>query len=115
MKNNKLDEHFQLDVYVDASFACGWGTELGTNPDSVKSRTGFIIEIMGCSLLWKSQLQTSIATSTMESEYIALSMALLAAIPLLDICVSFNQCLGITTHRNYSRSRQLFMKTTLVL
>jgi hypothetical protein len=112
--HDKLDEHFQLDVYVDASFACGWGTGLGTNPDSVKSRTGFIIEIMGCSLLWKSQLQTSIATSTMESEYIALSMALLAAIPLLDICVSFNQGLGITTHRNYSRSRQLFMKTTLV-
>jgi hypothetical protein len=24
----KLDTHFCLDVYVDASFACGWGTEL---------------------------------------------------------------------------------------
>jgi hypothetical protein len=65
----------------------------------VKSRTGYIIEIMGCSVLWKSQLQTSIATSTMESEYIALSMALRAAIPLLDICVSINQGLGITTQK----------------
>jgi hypothetical protein len=51
---------------------------------------------MGCSVLWKSQLQTSIATSTMESEYTTLSMALRAAIPLLDICVSINHGLGIT-------------------
>jgi hypothetical protein len=104
---DKLDERFNLDVYVDASFACGWGTELGTNPDSVKSRTGYIIEIMGCSVLWKSQLQTSIATSTMESEYTALSMALRAAIPLLDICVSINQGLGIT------KDKLLTFKTTI--
>jgi hypothetical protein len=104
---DKLDEQFNLDVYVDASFACGWGTKLGTNPDSVKSRTGYIIEIMGCSVLWKSQLQTSIATSTMESEYTALSMALRAAIPLLDICVSINQGLGIT------KDKLLIFKTTI--
>jgi hypothetical protein len=96
---DKLDNIFRLDVYVDASFACGWGSELGTNPDSVKSRTGYIIEIMGCSVLWKSQLQTSIATSTMESEYTALSMALRAAIPLLDICISINHGLGITNDK----------------
>jgi hypothetical protein len=104
---DKLDNQFCLDVYVYASFACGWGTELGTNPDSVKSRTGYIIEIMGCSVLWKSQLQTSIATSTMESEYIALSMALRAAIPLLGICVSINQGLGIT------KQKLLTFKTTI--
>jgi hypothetical protein len=40
---DKLDNQLCLDVYVDASFACGWGTELGTNPDSVKSRTGYIL------------------------------------------------------------------------
>ena len=104
---DKLDNLFKIDVYVDASFACGWGTELGTNPDSVKSRTGYIIEIMGCPVLWKSQLQTSIATSTMESEYIALSMALRAAIPLLDICVSINNGLGLT------KDKLLTFKTTI--
>jgi hypothetical protein len=50
---------------------------------------------MGCSVLWKSQLQTSIATSTMESEYTALSMALRAAIPLLEICIPINHGLGL--------------------
>jgi hypothetical protein len=56
---------FSTDVYVDA--------------ECVKSRTGYIIE-------WKSKLQTDIATSTMEAEYSALSMALRAAILLMGIC-----------------------------
>ena len=38
---------------------------------------------MGCPVLWVAKLQTSIATSTMESEYTALSKALQATIPLL--------------------------------
>ena len=38
-------ESLRTDVYVDAAFAGGWGTERGTNPDSVKSRTGYIVMI----------------------------------------------------------------------
>jgi hypothetical protein len=88
---------FKIDVYVDAAFASGWGTEQGTNPDSVKSRTGYIIEVMGCSVIWCSKLQPCIATSTMESEYTALSMALRAAIPLLDVVKAINNGLKFTT------------------
>ena len=65
----------KTDVYVDASFACGWGVESSANPDCVKSRTGYIIEIASCPVLWVSVMQTTIATSTMESEYTALSQA----------------------------------------
>eukprot|EP00536_Pseudo-nitzschia_multiseries_P006738 jgi/Psemu1/15951/gm1.15951_g len=78
-----------VDVDVDAAFTHGWRTEEGTkNPGSVKSCTGYPIEIeeiAGCPILWVSKLQSTIATtSTMESEYTALStMALGAAIPLL--------------------------------
>ena len=89
------DKQFSIDVFVDAAFACGWGTEHGTNPESVKSRTGYIIEVMGCSVVWCSKLQTSIATSTMESEYTALSMALRAAIPLMAVSSSINEGLGL--------------------
>jgi hypothetical protein len=93
-----LDEStFKIDVYVDAAFASGWGTEQGTNPDLVKSRTGFIIEVMGCSVVWCSKLQPCIATSTMESEYTALSMALRVAITLLDVTKSINKGLNFTT------------------
>ena len=34
----------RIDIYVGTAFAYGWGIELGANPDSVKSRTGYTIE-----------------------------------------------------------------------
>ena len=76
---------FPVDVYVDSDFASGWGTELGTNPESVKPRTGYVIELMGCPVIWCSKLQPCIATSTMEAEYTALSMSLRATIPFLSV------------------------------
>ena len=84
LRPNK-DGTFITNVYVDASFASGWGTELGTNPDSVKSRTGYIIDVANCPILWISRMQGGIACSTMEAEYTALSMSLRAAIPFLDL------------------------------
>jgi hypothetical protein len=89
---NKLN----IDVYVDAAFACGWGSECGTNPESVKSRTGYIIEVAGCPVLWVSKMQSTIATSTMESEYTALSMALRAAIPLIAVTKAVTKGLAFT-------------------
>jgi hypothetical protein len=65
--------NLSLDLYVDADFAGLWNAE---NPDesiSVKSRTGFIIMIGGTPVIWTSKLQTEIALSTCEAEYIALS------------------------------------------
>jgi hypothetical protein len=78
-------DEFIIDIYVDSDFAGGWGYEDSGDPACVKSRTGFIIECLGCPMSWKSKLQTDIATSTMEAEYSALSMALRAAIPLLEV------------------------------
>ena len=91
-------ESLQTDVYVDEAFACEWGTELGTNPDSVKSRTGYIIEIANCPVIWVSKLQTTIATSTMESEYTTMSMAMRSAIPLLAFIESVSS--GLKYHKH---------------
>jgi hypothetical protein len=76
---------FATDIFVDADFAGGWGYENPNDPICVKSRTGFLIEVMGCPIQWTSKIQTNIATSTMEAEYTALSVALRSAIPLLDV------------------------------
>jgi hypothetical protein len=76
LKPDLNESTYKIDVYVDAAFASGCGTKQGTNPDSVKSQTGYIIEVMGCLVVWCSKLQPCVATSTMESEYTALSMAL---------------------------------------
>ena len=67
---------FQVDCYVDTDFAGLWNVEPGQDPVCVKSRTGYLIMFMGCTLTWVSKLQTQIALSTMESEYIALSQSM---------------------------------------
>ena len=58
----------QMDVYVDSDFMGIYGKELRTNPDNVKSRTGYLINLNGCPIVWGSKLQDSIALSTMMSE-----------------------------------------------
>ena len=59
--------------------------EAAYNIDTASSRSGHIITYLGCPILWKSQLQTEIALSTCEAEYVALSQALRKAIPLMEI------------------------------
>ncbi|KAI2510804.1 hypothetical protein MHU86_3590 [Fragilaria crotonensis] len=49
------------------------------------SPTGYIITLGGCPILWKSQLQTEISLSTMESEYSALSASMRTLLPLRDL------------------------------
>jgi len=44
----------------------------------------FIIMYAGCPLHWASQLQTKIALSTTESDFIGLSMALCMTIPIME-------------------------------
>ena len=66
----------EVDCYVDADFAGLWSVEDPNDSICVKSRSGHLIMFMGCPLLWKSKLQTQIALSTMEAEYIALSLAM---------------------------------------
>lgn len=71
-----------LDLYVDADFCSLHGREVDTDPNSARSRTGYILLLSGCPLLWKSQLQTHISCSTLEAEYSALSFSLKTLIPL---------------------------------
>ena len=72
----------RLDLYVDADFAGLFGQENDRNPDSVRSRTGYVISLYNCPLLWKSQLQTCLSQSTLEAEYFALSSSLKVLLPL---------------------------------
>ena len=75
------EEGYQLDCYVDADFAGLWRQEDDQDPVCVKSRTGYVFTLAKCPVLWKSSLQTEIALSMLESEYIALSQALRELIP----------------------------------
>ena len=55
--------------------------------------------IANCPIIWVSKLQTTVATSTMESEYTAMSMALRACIPLLAVIESVSGGLKYEKHK----------------
>jgi hypothetical protein len=78
----KPTDDLQLDCYVDADFAGLWNYESDQDPVCVKSRTGYVMTLGGCPIQWNSKLQTEIALSTTEAEYIALSQAMRELIPL---------------------------------
>ena len=84
-----------LECFVDADFAGGWNILEPGNPDNVLSRTGFVIYYAGCPILWKSKLQTEIALSTTESEYIALSQAMRDVIPMMALLLEINKLIDL--------------------
>lgn len=77
-------EH-RVDCYVDSDFAGNFAVEHAQDPVSVKSRTGYIIMYRGSPLLWVSKMQTQVALSTMEAEYVALSQSMRDLIPIRQI------------------------------
>ena len=78
------DESFQ--VWADADFSGNWNPdEAEHDSDTARSRSGYLITYLGVPLLWKSSLQTEIALSSTESEYICLCHSLRKVLPLMWI------------------------------
>jgi hypothetical protein len=84
-----------IQCFVDADFASGWSSVDCDEPSSVYSRTGFVIMFAGCPLIWVSKLQTEVALSTTEAEYIALSYAMRELIPLLGLIEELTPALNL--------------------
>jgi hypothetical protein len=75
-----------FDCWVDASFAGDWyQPDAMDNPLTAKSRTGYIIMFANCPIIWSSKVQTEIALSTTEAEYVALSQSLREVIPMMNL------------------------------
>ena len=97
---------WKLDCHVDADFAGNFKSEDPNEPVSAKSRTGYVILFGGVPILWVSKLQTQIALSTMEAEYIALAQSMRDIIPLTEILKEIQSIVfqngptfsGCTTH-----------------
>ena len=71
--------------WLKGHFAGGWIQADASNADNVLSCTGYVIMYANCPILWVSRLQTEIALSTAEAEYIALSQALCDVILLITL------------------------------
>ena len=81
-----------LEVYADADFSGNWHKESAQfDAATAKSRSGFVVTLHGCPLVWHSKIQTQIALSTTEAEYISLSQALREAIPIMNLLKELEQ------------------------
>ena len=70
-------KNITLDMYADADFAGMWNSDSKKQDSTrVKSRSGHVILLENCPLLWPSKLQSEIVCSTMEAAFIALSSAM---------------------------------------
>ena len=80
-----------LDCFVDADFAGTWSPSTSDDPSSVKSRTGYVITLASCPVLWSSKLQSEVALSTTEAEYIALSQSTRDLLPLRSLLLELSK------------------------
>jgi hypothetical protein len=97
----------QVDCYPDADFAGLYNHEDSQDPHCVRSRTGYVILLAGCPVLWKSKLQTEIALSTMEAEYVALGQSCKDLFPLLDQINELGAAVGLPV------SKETLLHTTI--
>lgn len=87
----------KIDAYPDADFAGLYGHEKNNDPACAKSRTGFVITVADCPMVWVSKLQTETALSTMEAEIIALAHCCRELFPVMDIVKEMGDVLNLPT------------------
>jgi hypothetical protein len=73
MVMNPSSDVCKIDAYPDADFDGMYGHEEHTDPACAKSRTGFIITLADCPVVWQSKLQTEMTLSMTEAKIMALS------------------------------------------
>ena len=94
----KPDTSQSLDLYVDADFAGNWDKDIASSdPATAQSRHGYVLKYCGIPILWASQLQTIIALSTTEAEYVGMSRALQDTLPVVWMLQEMQQ-LGFVVH-----------------
>ncbi|GLI71559.1 hypothetical protein VaNZ11_016806 [Volvox africanus] len=74
----KKEEVENIDGYCDSDWA--------GDKESRRSTTGYVFRINGTAVSWSSQLQRTVATSSVEAEYQALSAAVREALWLNKLC-----------------------------
>jgi hypothetical protein len=73
-----------MECWVDASHASERSNKTAIDDsNTARSRMGYPITYAGCPMHWASKMQTEIALSSTEAEYIALSQAMREVIPIM--------------------------------
>ncbi len=74
-----------------------FGYEDDQNPVSVKSRTGFVLTLFNCPIIWSSKLQKEICLSSTAAEHVAFSMAMRELLPMRRLLLEIGTKLDIPT------------------
>ena len=81
-----------LEVYSGTDFCGSWNRDTTmSDPSTAKSRTGFVILVAGCPLVWTSWLQTMVTLSTTDAKYMVLSQSLREVIPVMHLLQEFKK------------------------
>ena len=102
-----VNKTLDLNLFVDVDFAELWTYEDDQDPVCVKSRTGYLITLGDCPIHWCSKLQTEIACSTLEAEYIALAQA------MRDLISVHRSFVELCTYFKLRNSDNTFVKSTI--
>ena len=101
------DPNRSFDCYVDASFAGEWiksnADQAMYDPNTARSRSGFIIFYAGVPLVWSSKLQTEVTLSSTEAEMIALSASTREFIFLVRLIKETGEITKMTIHLGNSK------------
>ncbi|KAL7475932.1 hypothetical protein ACHAW6_007030 [Cyclotella cf. meneghiniana] len=85
----------EVDAFPDDDFSGLYGYAKITCPEVVKSRTGYLITVCDCPVVWVSKLQTKSALSMMEAEIVALAHCCRDLFPIIDIVTEFGKVIGL--------------------
>ena len=82
----KPDSTYGFECYCDADFSGNWFKLIAhLDPSTAKSRSGWVIFYAKCPIIWASKLQSQVALSTTEAEYISMSQSLRDVIPIMEL------------------------------
>jgi hypothetical protein len=82
----KPDPKKGFECYYDVDFSGLWNKAFApVDPGTSKLQSGWIIFYAGCPVSWASKLQSQVALSTAEAEYIAMSQSLRDVIPIMGL------------------------------
>ena len=87
----------KIDTCPDADFVGLYNYEDFYDSVCIRSRTGYVINVAGCHVLWKSQLQTEISTSTMQAAVIVLAACCRELIPTAAMVKEVGTAVGLST------------------
>jgi hypothetical protein len=103
-----------FDCYCDADFAGNWNQSLAPfDPSTAKSRSGWIVFYIECPIIWASKLQSQVAMSTTEAEYIPMSQSLRDVLPIMFLVNEIKTC-GFTVISTIPNVFCMSLRTTQV-